>query len=172
MIDKLPRYIILFVLLLVAQILVFNHIYVSGYLSVYPYILFLLLLPSDINRSLLLVLAFVLGISVDLFSDSMGIHAAACVPVAYMRSLILRTSTSLESKNDSFEPNVHYFGGWRRYVLYAGVLILVHHSILLFLEAFSFNHFFSTLLKIMGSSILSFIFIVLIQYIFFKREEK
>ena len=172
MINQLPRYVILFVLLLVAQVLVFNNIYISGYLGVYPYILFLLILPSDINRALLLVLAFILGISVDLFSDSPGIHASACIPIAYMRNLILRTSTSLESKNDSFEPNMHYFGGWRPYLSYAAVLVLVHHSILLFLEVFEFSHLLSTFIKIVGSSAATLIFIILIQYIFFKKVDK
>ena len=106
MIEKLPRYVLIFVLLIVAQVLVFNRVHISGFLNAYPYVLFLLILPSDTNRALLLLLAFVGGITVDIFSDSGGVHAAACLPLAYMRHFMLSTTTSLESKNDSFEPNL------------------------------------------------------------------
>ncbi len=171
MIEKLPRYVLIFVLLIVAQVLVFNHVYVSGFLNAYPYVLFLLILPSDTNRALLLLVAFVGGITVDIFSDSGGVHAAACVPLAYMRHFMLSTTTSLESKNDSFEPNLYYFD-FRRYLTYAGVLIFVHHSIVCFMEVFEFSHILSTLLKIVGSTIFTLTFVVLIQYIFFKKKEK
>jgi len=171
MIDKLPRYALIFVLLMLSQVLVFNHVHIAGFLNAFPYVLFILLLPSDINRALLLLIAFTMGISVDIFSDSGGIHAAACVPIAYMRNVMLGSTTSLESKNDSFEPNLHYFG-LRPYLTYAGVLLFVHHSIVFFLEVFEFSHFFTTLFKIIGSTAFSLLFIVLIQYIFFKKKEK
>ncbi|MFZ9847700.1 MAG: hypothetical protein ACO3EE_06055 [Flavobacteriales bacterium] len=171
MIEKLPRYVLIFVLLILAQVLVFNRVNVSGFLNTFPYVLFLLILPSDTNRALLLVVAFIGGISVDIFSDSGGVHAAACVPLAYMRHFMLSTTTSLESKNDSFEPNIYYFD-FRRYLTYAGVLILVHHSIVFFIEVFEFSHLFSTILKIIGSTLLTLTFVVLIQYIFLKKKEQ
>ncbi len=171
MIEQLPRYALIFFLLVVSQVLVFNNIYVGNFLNVFPYVLFIFILPSNANRALQLVLAFLIGITIDLFSDSGGIHAAACVPVAYIRSFILRTTASGESTNDTFVPDVYYFG-LRRYLTYAGILMVLHHSILFFLEAFELGHFFSTILKIAGSTLMTLTFIVLIQYIFIKNKEK
>jgi hypothetical protein len=171
MIEKLPRYVLIFVLLLASQVLVFNRLHISGFFNAYPYVLFLLLLPSDVNRALLLLIAFTMGITVDIFSDAGGIHAAACVPIAYLRHVMLRSTTSLESKNDSFEPNIHYFG-LRSYLVYAGVLVFVHHTIVSFLEVFEFSHVFRTFLKAIGSTLFTLLFMVLIQYIFFKKKEK
>lgn len=170
MIEHLPRYIITALLLIFCQVLVFNHIHFANFISTYPYILFILLLPSNTNNALSLGLAFVLGITIDFFSDSGGIHAAACVPIAYIRPFILRT-VGTESKKDSYTPTIKDLG-FNRYLTYAGIIVLMHHTILFYLEAFEFSLFFSTLFKTLGSTVLTLIFVVIIQYIFIKDPGK
>ena len=68
--------------LIVAQVLIFNHINFTGTINPYPYILFVLLYPVNNNRTLFIFLSFLLGLTVDMFSDSGGIHAAACASPA------------------------------------------------------------------------------------------
>ncbi|MCX6183316.1 MAG: rod shape-determining protein MreD [Bacteroidetes bacterium] len=170
MLEQLPRYIIAFLLLVYCQVVVFNYIHFSNVISTYPYILFLLLLPSNTNTALSLALAFVLGITVDYFSDAGGMHAAACVPIAYIRPFILRT-VGTESKKDNYTPTIKDLG-FNRYVMYAAIMVLIHHTILFYFEAFEFSLFFSTFLKMLGSSVLTLIFIVLLQYIFIKEPGK
>ena len=170
MIAHLPRYLLIAFLLLFCQVMVFNNIHFANIVSTYPYVLFILLLPSNTNNALALVIAFVLGITVDFFSDSGGMHAAACVPIAYIRPFILRT-VGTESKKDSYTPTIKHLG-FNRYLTYATIMVLLHHTILFMLEAFEFSLFFLTLLKIVISAFLSILFIVLIQYIFIKDTGK
>ncbi len=89
MIRVLPRNIIRFVLLVLFQVLVFNNIQLGGYLNPYIYVLFLLLMPFETPRWLLLVAAFTLGISIDVFSNTLGIHTSATVFMAFIRPFVL-----------------------------------------------------------------------------------
>ena len=82
--------IIRFVVLILAQALLFNNINFMGYVNPYPYILFILLFPINNNRTLFVFLSFMLGLFVDIFSNSGGVHAAACVTIAYIRPAVLK----------------------------------------------------------------------------------
>ena len=68
-----------FILLVLVQVIVLNKINFLGYINPYIYILFIILFPIKNNRVLFIFLGFLLGLTVDLFLDSGGVHAAACV---------------------------------------------------------------------------------------------
>ena len=70
-----------FIFLLALQVALFNHINLFGYVNAYPYLLFILLYPISGNKNLLLLLSFILGLVLDLFSNSGGVHAVACLTV-------------------------------------------------------------------------------------------
>ena len=80
-----------FIILVLLQVLVLNHINFLGYINPYLYILFIILYPVKNSRSLFIFLSFLLGISVDLFSDSGGVHAAASVTLAFIRPAFLKS---------------------------------------------------------------------------------
>ena len=108
--------IIRFVILILAQALVFNHINFLGSTNPYPYILFILLFPVKNDRMLFVFVSFMIGLFIDLFSDSGGIHAAASVFVAFIRPTILRFSygalyetQNLKFNNTDFFNRVIYF---------------------------------------------------------------
>ena len=100
MIKLLGRNIIRFMVLVLVQILVLNNIQVSGYIVPHIYILFILLLPFETPRWLLLIAAFALGITVDLFTQTHGMHAAATVFIAFLRPWVLEMS----APRDGYEP--------------------------------------------------------------------
>ena len=81
-----------FILLLAVQVVVFNNINFFGFLNPYPYVLFLLLYPVNGNKFGLLVAAFFLGIVMDMFCNSGGVHAAASVTLAYLRPTFFKFS--------------------------------------------------------------------------------
>ena len=89
MIKVLPRNLLRFAVLVLVQVLILNNIQISGYLNPYVYVLFVLLLPFETPNWLLLVVAFLLGLSIDLFSQTPGIHAFATVFMAFFRPFIL-----------------------------------------------------------------------------------
>jgi hypothetical protein len=163
------RNIVRFTVLMIAQVLVFNNMNLGSYLNPYVYILFLLLLPANINKSLLLIIAFATGISLDYFGNTLGLHASACVFVAFIRP----GTINLFFRNYEFakgeEPSPFNIG-WGGFVRYAIVMVFVHQLVFFYLEALSFSHFFQTLFRVMLSTILTLSIIVIIELIFSKRK--
>ena len=152
-----------FIFLVLFQVLVLNNIQFLGYINPYLYILFILSLPFQIPRWLLLILAFILGLSIDIFSNTLGMHAFATVFVAYFRNGIIKLFTNIEEGNNP-TPSFYTFGV-SAYVKYVIVMVLIHHSTLFILEAFSFTHFWILLTKIMLSSLITILLIFGIQSI-------
>jgi rod shape-determining protein MreD len=81
-----------FIILLSLQVIVFNNINLFGFISPFPYILFIILYPVNGNKSGLIFASFLLGLLMDMFSDSGGVHAAACVTLAYFRPAFFKFS--------------------------------------------------------------------------------
>ncbi len=160
--------IIRFILLVLVQVAVLNNIQMSGYVNPYIYVLFILALPFEISKWLLLCVAFVLGLTVDIFTGTLGMNAAATVFMAYLRPYVL----SLFAPRDGYEigtfPNITCYGfSW--FFKYATILVLAHHIFLFFVEVFSFNNFFDTLLRICFSTIFSLILIFTTEFFTTKR---
>ena len=152
-----------FIFLVLFQVLVLNNIQFLGYINPYLYILFILSLPFQIPRWLLLILAFILGLSIDIFSNTLGMHAFTTVFVAFFRNGIIKLFTNIEEGNNP-TPSFYTFGV-SAYVKYVIVMVLIHHSTLFILEAFSFTHFWILLTKIMLSSLITILLIFGIQSI-------
>jgi len=163
MINSILRYGLIFIILILLQVLLFNNIQFSGYINPYVYIMFILLLPFEIPAWLLLLLSFAMGGLIDFFSGSPGMHASATVLAAFVRPFVLRVI----SPRDGYEPNsdlsmITY--GFRWFFTYTLLIVLVHHTALFYLEVFRFAEFFRTFLRVLLSSLFSVAFIVLIEY--------
>jgi rod shape-determining protein MreD len=150
-----------FILLVLFQVLVLNNIQFLGYINPYVYILFILALPVQTPRWFALVLAFGLGLTIDAFSNTMGMHALAAVMVAFLRNGTIKLFTAIEEGNNP-TPSFHTFGV-SAYVKYVVLLIFVHHATLFLLEAFSFYHFWLLLAKIVLSSFVTVLLVLGIQ---------
>jgi rod shape-determining protein MreD len=150
-----------FILLVLFQVLVLNNIQFLGYINPYVYILFILALPVQTPRWFALVLAFGLGLTIDAFSNTMGMHAFAAVMVAFLRNGTIKLFTAIEEGNNP-TPSFHTFGV-SAYVKYVVLLVFVHHATLFLLEAFSFYHFWLLLAKIVLSSLVTIVLVLGIQ---------
>ena len=93
--------IIRFLGLIFLQVFLLNNINLGGYINPYLYIIFIILFPLDGNKGLLIFLSFLLGLSVDIFEDSGGIHAAACAFIAYIRPVVLKYSFGVSYEYNS-----------------------------------------------------------------------
>lgn len=154
-----------FIILVLLQVLVLNQINFFGYLDPYLYVLFILLLPFEIPGWVLLISAFFLGLSIDVFSGTSGIHTAASVLAAFARPGIIRFLESSKEIEPGMEPGIKSMGlGW--FFIYAISLIFLHHLVLFYLEVFKFSGFFSTMLRVLINTIFTFVFVVLAQIIF------
>ena len=158
-----------FLILILIQVLLLNNIHFLGYLNPYAYIIFILLLPFETPRWLLLILAFALGLSVDVFSNSLGMHAAACVFAAFFRPGVMRLITSHKEYELGVEPSILDLG-FQWFFMYTLILTGLHHFMLFLLEIFRFSNFFNTLEHSLENTIFTVFVIILSQYIFYRKK--
>lgn len=156
-----------FILLVLVQVLILNHINFLGYINPYIYILFILLYPIKNHRLVFLLLSFLLGLIIDIFSDSGGVHAAACVSIAYLRPLVLKWSFGSAYEYNSVKFSTIDFGSK---LMYISILTFAHHLILFLLEVFNFSEIILTLKKTLFSSIFTILLSTMVTIIFSKRS--
>ena len=159
-----------FIFLVLFQVLILNHINLSGFINPYFYIYFILLLPFATPKWLLLVSAFVIGISIDFFSNTMGINAAASVMMAFARPFVIKAiSTGTEYEVGERPSLKNQDIKW--FVYYCVILIVIHHFVLFYLEIFRFREFFTTFLRVILSSAFTFLLVMLSEYLFYQRQK-
>lgn len=150
-----------FVLLVTVQVLVLNNVQFLGFINPYIYILFILTLPVQLNRHVTLLLGFLLGIIIDMFSNTPGMHAFATVLISYMRNVTIRLFTSIEEGSNPV-PSFYTFGV-TSFIKYVFVLVFIHHTTLFLLEAFSLVDFKIIFLKILINTVVTLLIILGIQ---------
>ena len=172
MIEKIIRIALRFFVLILVQVLLLNNIQLGGYINPYLYVLFILLLPLETPNWLLLLLAFLLGLGIDMFTNTMGMHAGACVFMAYCRPYITKLISPRDGYDMDTPPTLQNLGlNW--FLTYSIVLVLLHHLFLFYIEVFRLHEFFPTLLRAILSSILTVTLILISQYLFYKiKSEK
>ncbi len=156
-----------FVILVLAQVLICNHINFLGYINPYIYILFIALFPIKNNRVTIIVLSFLLGLTIDIFQDSGGINAAASVFIAYIRPIVLKFSFGTLYEHQNIKFNTVDLGAK---TVYIALLTIIHHFILFSLEIFSASKILLILQKTLFSSIFTIILSILITIIFSKKK--
>lgn len=153
----------LFIGLLLLQVLLFNHIEYWGYVNPMIYIVFVLVAPYRENQVPYLLLSFLLGLSVDLFSNTGGLHAASIVFIAYLRSPILHI---VFGKNFEYQDLNLMSYPFTKVLSYTTLMVVLHHFLFYFLEMFTFAHWWVTTLKIIGASIFTITVCLLTIYLF------
>lgn len=166
--NSLYSSIVSFILLVLVQVLVLTNINFMGYINPYIYILFILFYPIRNNRMSFILAGFILGLTVDLFLDSGGIHAAACVTIAYIRPLILKFSFGTVYENQTIKFDTVDFSSK---LVYISILTFIHHFILFSLEIFNTSKIILWIQKTLFSSIFTIILSVLITIIFSKKTK-
>lgn len=165
MISIILSHTLRFAALILVQALVINNLSLGYYVNPYIFPYFIMAIPFSTPSWLLIVIAFLTGITADAFSNSMGMHAAACVFMAFSRPAVLAFLTPKGSYENIDQPRLQGLGyAW--FMVYTGVLTLLHHLIYFYLEVFSFDNFFLTLGKVFLSTLFSALLILLAVMIF------
>jgi len=161
--------IIRIIVIFLVQVLIFkqmtftvdNTIFV--HFLIYP--LAILLFPVKTPRIILMITGFIMGLGLDLFYDSVGIHAATLVFTAYIRNIVIAFIEPFDKYNVIDVPTIRNLGiGW--FVSYLSILLFIHILVYFSIEAFSFVYFFEIFINTIFSFIVSFIIIMLSQLIF------
>jgi len=159
-----------FVFLVLFQALILNNINLGGYINPLYYVYFILLLPYSTPRWMILLSSFFLGLGIDIFTNTPGLNAAACVATGFARPFVINIiSTSAESLI-GINPSVKN-QGIKWFFYYAVILVLIHHSILFYLEIFRFDEFFRTLFRTILSSAFTLILILISEYLLFQKAK-
>lgn len=150
-----------------AQVLVLNGLDYLHMATPFLFILFIIDLTTDVNRIQLLFIAFITGLVVDIFSSTPGLHCFACVLIAYLKRWISKAFGP--SDTSAITPSFRTFGN-TRYLQYALVMVLIHHTLYYFMENGSFNNLPTVLLKDVEAVFLTMILIFSIEYFKFKQS--
>ena len=160
-----------FLLFVLFQALVLDKILLFNLVTPYLYFLFILWLPFKINRALLMGLGFLLGFAIDSFRHNPGFHAAACVLIAYLRPFLINMLIPQEGAESNYEaPSFKSMGGVLRYMIFAGILTVIHHFWLFVLMAWQFGNFWYLLGKTLAGMMVSLVLIFIIELIFDRKQ--
>lgn len=163
-----------FVFLVLLQTLVLHNINLgdlSPYFNGFLYILFILMLPYDAPNWLVLTLSFFIGLCIDLFLDTIGMHASACVLLAFFRPVILKMLASRDEYEFRNKPNIHIMGfSW--FLYYALFAAFLHHLWFYIIEDFRLISLHIIFLKALGSALFTTVLIIISQYLMYRDKKK
>ncbi|PRY89586.1 rod shape-determining protein MreD [Mongoliibacter ruber] len=158
-----------FILYLIIQVLLLKNLVLFGTAFCFLYVLYILLLPVDLKTIPSLLIAFFLGIGVDLFYDTLGIHTASILAVSFVRAGWLKILTPTGGYDDDLQPSMLNMGfGW--FLTYSLPLFLLHHFLFFYIENLGTNLYLPVVQKIVFSTIFVFIMSIIVQLLFYRRR--
>ncbi len=160
-----------FLLLMTIQVFLLKNI---GYYNLsipYLYILFILVLPFGIPNSLLFLLAFFTGLTIDFYYDSLGLNAAACTIMAFVRIIFINLTVQRDGFDNEPEPSLSIMG-FQWFIFYAFILTFSHHFILFTFENFKFSELGYTLIRVLMSTLFTVSLILITEFAFFQKKAR
>ena len=158
-ITEIGRLLLIFAL----QVLLFNHLHIGSWGLVMMYILFLINLPARIPRWAEMIIGFMVGMMMDVWHASLGIHISACVALTFVRPLLLNnTVQDVERIKDNLSSqNI----GRAEYIKCAVILTVLHHFIVFSLETWNIQFWWMVLLQTLISSVMTLVIILGYEYL-------
>ena len=144
----------------------------SGFPIFIPYVypLFILLLPFETSVWALLIMGFLLGVSIDSFMNTAGMHAFATILLAYLRTNVLSALLPRNlSEYAGQQPSIKSMG-WMPFLVYSSFLIVLHHLVFFTIELWNFSNIGFLMLKVLASSVTSMLFIIVYLLLFTRQS--
>jgi hypothetical protein len=160
-----------FIILIPIQVLVLDNINLGGSVNPYLYTLFIIMLPFEVSGYILLLSSFMLGLSVDIFSGTPGMHAAASTFAAFIRPAVIRFVGMGKDIDPGSQPSV-FDQGFTLFFFYALILVFFHHMFLFFIEVFRISGILSIIQRTLLSTIFTMGLIIIVQYLFSSQRKK
>ena len=158
------KLVLTFLIYLVLQIVVLRNFVFFDVAFCFVYIACILLIPDEIDPIWVILISFLIGLLVDIFYNTAGVHASACVMIGYLRSYIIKFLFPTKGVESDITISLKEMGG-ERFIRYVAILTIIHHSFLFFVEAGGFQFFLITVLKIICSVIFTMFLIIILQYV-------
>ena len=167
--SDLMRNIIRFIFFILVQVFILNTLHLHQFIIPYIYFLFILWLPFSISRYTLLIIGFITGLTLDYFSMQIGVHAAACTLIAYVRPFIINILTVKETSEISYREPSPLSMRWMPYLIYVFILTVLHHTYMTFLQWLQFGNFIDFLIKVFTTTVISMLLIITVELLFPRR---
>jgi hypothetical protein len=164
----IPSIISFFVYLLV-QVFVLKNLVLFDVAFCFLYIFYILLLPLEVKSIPLMLIAFALGMGIDMFYDTLGFHTASLVAVAFVRNAWINAIIPTGGYDDNVQPSVLNMGiGW--YVTYSLPLVLLHHFIFFYIDSLGTGLYLPIVKRTLGSVAFVWVLGIMVQMLFYKRR--
>lgn len=163
--QTISKIVFTFLLFLALQLLLFRNIVVQDYAFCFMYIACILLLPNEVSSTWVIPISFLVGLIIDIYYDTAGVHTSACVLIGYLRGYIVRLLFPNRGLETDIVISINGMGT-ERFVRYIFIMTLIHHTLLFFVEAGTFQFFVVTIIKIVSSVLLTTLSIVLLHVVF------
>jgi hypothetical protein len=158
-----------FIIYLFVQILVLKNLVLFGAAFCFLYILYLFLLPIETKTIPTLLIAFGMGLAVDLFYDTLGIHTASLLTIAFIRKPWIKILTPTGGYDEDLQPSLLNMGfGW--FATYSLPLLIIFNSLFFFIESIGTDLFIPVVQKIIASVIFIFVMSIIVQLLFYRRR--
>lgn len=159
-----------FAVFILVQVYVLDKMpHLHRFITPYIYYLFILWLPFSISRQWLLIIGFLTGLVLDYFTNTPGLHAAACTLIAYVRPFVIGVLTPKDSSEMNYREPSPRAMQWTPYAVYVLVLTLLHHGYMVFLEWLNFGSFLDFLIKVVATTGISLLLIFTVEIVFPRR---
>jgi hypothetical protein len=166
---KILKYSLSFFFFFLIQVFILKDLVLFGYAFCFLYVFFILSLPHEVPTIPLLLIGFFIGLLIDLFYDSLGIHAASTVLLAFFRNPWIKVIMPTGGYDDNVPPTLLNMGlGW--YLLYCFPLILLHHFLFFYIDSLGTELYLPLVTRVLSSMAFTFLLGTIIQAIFYKKE--
>lgn len=170
--SELLKNIIRFILFIAIQVFVLHQVPpLHKFIVPYLYFLYIIWLPFKMSRSALMIVSFVFGLTLDYFLSTPGLHAAACVLIAYVRPFLISILISQEGADKNYASPSITSMGWAPYSTLVLILTLLHNGYLVFLEWMNFGNFLYFLGKVIATSAISLLLIAITELLFYRKQK-
>ncbi len=163
MIIRYLNYGVWLLVLVFLQVLILNNILLFEYATPFLYIYLLFFMDSSlVSKNQLMIWAFVLGLLVDIGANTLGMHTAATVFLAFTRPTLLKVFSQPNEDAEAIRPTIKNMtsGGYFKYILFG---TLIHHTLLISIEYFKVTSLFTLSLRILFSTLLTTICIFAVE---------
>jgi len=169
--SPLVKNITRFILFILVQVFVLHEVPpLHKFITPYLYYLFILWMPFNTGRGVLMLLSFLFGLTLDYFLHTPGLHAAACVLIAYVRPFLINLLIRQEGAEMTYASPSLTSMGWAPYLTYVLVLTILHHFYLVLLEYMAVGNFLYFIGKVFASTGVSVLLIFITELLFFRKE--
>jgi hypothetical protein len=169
-VSDVLKNIVRFAVFIIVQVYILDKLpALHQFIIPYLYFLFILWLPFSVSRAGLLFIGFITGITLDTFTNSPGLHAAPCVLIAYLRPFVINVLSPKDTAGFTYSEPSPKAMGWTPYLVYVFVLTLFHHGYMVFLEWLSFGGFFRFFIKVLATTAISMLLIIVSELLFPRR---